>query len=432
MANKTVKQHYEEHLSSFYGWMLGDFEARVAEQFTFFNSNHITPVLTGRAVDLGAGTGIQTCALAALGFKVMAVDFDKQLLGELQTHCNTPMVTVHRQDMLEFVKDMEEPAELITCMGDTLTHLKDMEEVRRFLADCFAALLTNGKLILTFRNYTAALHGNDRFISVKSDDLRILTCMLEYYPAHVLVTDLLYEKTRDGWKQRISSYTKVRINPIDVVGQLKELGMQIVGKRHPQSIVYHHCAEGNLGYLLGFRTVVGLPHQIVEYMRRTIAAVAILSVSIITVYTTGCTNSGADIVIQQQKNKTELLERGQYLVTIGGCNDCHTPKMMTEHGVDIDPTRMLSGHIKEEKVPAFDVKGVSKGIVQANMNLTAWQGPWGTSFAANITPDKESGIGNWTLEQFKTALRKGKSKGLPATRPLLPPMPWFNFAKNDR
>lgn len=164
-------------------------------------------------------------------------------------------------------------------------------------------------------------------------------------------------------------------------------------------------------------------------MRRTIAAAVILGMGIVAMNTTGCTNSGADPVSQQAKTKTELIERGQYLVTIGGCNDCHTPKIMTEHGVDIDPTRMLSGHIKEEQIPAFDSKGVSKGILQANMNLTAWQGPWGISYAANITPDKESGIGNWTLEQFKMALRQGKSKGLAAARPLLPPMPWFNFAK---
>ncbi|MBK7638324.1 MAG: hypothetical protein IPJ13_31660 [Saprospiraceae bacterium] len=51
----------------------------------------------------------------------------------------------------------------------------------------------------------------------------------------------------------------------------------------------------------------------------------------------------------------------------------------------------------------------------------------GVSFAGNLTPD-ETGIGSWSLEQFKIAITKGKMKGLEDGRPLLPPMPWQNYA----
>ena len=55
-------------------------------------------------------------------------------------------------------------------------------------------------------------------------------------------------------------------------------------------------------------------------------------------------------------------------------------------------------------------------------DLTAAVGPWGTSFAANLTPH-ETGIGNWSLDQFKRAIREAKFKGLENSRPIMPPMP---------
>lgn len=125
-----------------------------------------------------------------------------------------------------------------------------------------------------------------------------------------------------------------------------------------------------------------------------------------------------------------LVKRGEYLVTISGCNDCHSPKIMTPNGPEPDPKRLLSGHPAEEALPAItDRKMAAPGQwVLFGPSLTAAVGPWGTSFAANLTPD-DTGIGNWPFEQFKKAIREGKSKGMDGTRPLLPPMPWFNFAK---
>lgn len=114
---------------------------------------------------------------------------------------------------------------------------------------------------------------------------------------------------------------------------------------------------------------------------------------------------------------------GEHLVTIGGCNDCHTPKKMSPHGPVLDTALWLSGH--PANMPRIDVNQTeiaAKGLVVTS-DLTEWVGPWGVSFTANLTPD-QSGIGNWTEEQFMIALRQGKSKGLPAARPLLPPMPW--------
>lgn len=128
-----------------------------------------------------------------------------------------------------------------------------------------------------------------------------------------------------------------------------------------------------------------------------------------------------------EMDSTEMIKRGEYLVDLGGCHHCHSPKMMTDRGPVPDPERLLSGHPADESLPPYDSE-TAKGYVLFTMGLTSSKGPWGTSFAANLTPD-ETGIGTWTEEQFFTAIRKGKFKGSEEGRPILPPMPWEDFAK---
>ena len=112
---------------------------------------------------------------------------------------------------------------------------------------------------------------------------------------------------------------------------------------------------------------------------------------------------------------------GEHLVAIGGCNDCHTPKKMTAMGPVDDTTLILSGHPEQMASPDVDRKAMEgKGLVVTS-DFTAWIGPWGISYSANLTPD-ETGTANWTESQFLYAIKNMVSKGLPGTRPLMPPM----------
>jgi len=118
-----------------------------------------------------------------------------------------------------------------------------------------------------------------------------------------------------------------------------------------------------------------------------------------------------------------LEQWGEHLVIVSACNDCHTPKKMTPQGPDLDTSRLLSGHPAD--LPDFDVdrkQMEAKGLAVTN-DLTAWMGPWGVSYTANLTSDS-TGIGTWTEGQFIYAIRNGKYKGMENSRPLLPPMPW--------
>ena len=134
------------------------------------------------------------------------------------------------------------------------------------------------------------------------------------------------------------------------------------------------------------------------------------------------------ILIKSGNNTNDsLVKRGKYLVEIMGCHDCHSPKKMGPQGPYPDPDKLLSGHPADMPIAKFDTV-TAKNWVLLNGMLTSAVGPWGISFAANITSDS-TGIGGWTEQQFFKAIREGKYKGLDNSRPLLPPMPWPGIAK---
>lgn len=130
-------------------------------------------------------------------------------------------------------------------------------------------------------------------------------------------------------------------------------------------------------------------------------------------------------------SKEDRIKRGEYLVNTIGCDDCHTPKKMGPQGPEPDMEFRFAGHLSTRPDMPVVAEALKNGWALMGPELTIAVGPWGTSYAANISSDS-TGIGNWTEEQFFRAIREGKYKGLENSRPMLPPMPWFNFAKlND-
>ncbi len=113
--------------------------------------------------------------------------------------------------------------------------------------------------------------------------------------------------------------------------------------------------------------------------------------------------------------------RGRYIVTVSGCHDCHTPWKMGPKGPEPDMSRMLSGHPETEALTPPPRLPEGPWVVVASATNTAWSGPWGVSFTANLTPDKDTGLGKWTLRTFTDTIRTGRHKG--RGRPVLPPMP---------
>ena len=148
--------------------------------------------------------------------------------------------------------------------------------------------------------------------------------------------------------------------------------------------------------------------------------ISLLFLSILFYWGTGYTEKG-------KFPQKDLVTRGEYLVTIGGCNDCHTPKIFTQEGMEFDTKRLLSGHPSEIDIPSLEpgMLGAGKWLL-FNDHLTAAVGPWGLTYSANLTPDNQTGIGLWKEEHFIQAMRTGKHMG--AGRPIMPPMPWMNLS----
>ena len=223
-----VKAHYDHHLGNFYSWMLGDLAPKVKAFAALLNQNGISPKASKVGIDLGAGNGIQSLALKQLGYQVTAIDFNTQLLNELKANPDGAGINVVNADILTIADYARIAPELIVCCGDTLTHLESKGQVERFIKDACQALSTEGYLVLTYRDYTNELTDQQRFIPVKSDSSRILTCILEYYKDKVKVTDLLHEHQGGEWVQQVSSYEKVRMAPDEVLAYLKSAQMEVV------------------------------------------------------------------------------------------------------------------------------------------------------------------------------------------------------------
>lgn len=130
---------------------------------------------------------------------------------------------------------------------------------------------------------------------------------------------------------------------------------------------------------------------------------------------------------EKKMSQSQIIEKGKYLVNFGGCNDCHSPKIFTEMGPVPDTTRLLSGSPSNLVLPPIDTTEITPGKwYLSTSDLTAWVGPWGISYSANLTPHIPTGIGSWNDEIFIRAMRTGKHMGF--GRPILPPMPWFALA----
>jgi hypothetical protein len=119
------------------------------------------------------------------------------------------------------------------------------------------------------------------------------------------------------------------------------------------------------------------------------------------------------------------VQRGKYLVSAMGCSSCHTPKTAGSKGPRSDESRFLAGHPEGSALGPPPRLGTGPWVSVTSWDTTAWSGPWGVSYSANLTPDENTGIGSWSEDTFVRALRTGRHMGV--SRPILPPMPWGSF-----
>jgi SAM-dependent methyltransferase len=225
MPASAVQEHYDRHLGSIYSWMLGDMGAAIENARAELRDLGIAARPPGLAVDLGAGPGVHALPLAELGFSVVALDTCAGLVEELQQRAESRSIHAVLDDLTSFRKHCARPADIILCMGDTLTHLPTRQDVEQLFREVRAALAPGGLFVATFRDYVSApLRGTSRFIPVRGDAQRILTCFLEYSDEIVTVHDIVHNRGESGWGMQVSAYPKLRLDPRWTQATLSSLG----------------------------------------------------------------------------------------------------------------------------------------------------------------------------------------------------------------
>ncbi|NMB78838.1 MAG: class I SAM-dependent methyltransferase [Methanomicrobiales archaeon] len=236
-SDPSTLGHYNTLLAHNYLWMAGGFERNLAQNRTFFAARSLTPTAGGIAIDLGAGCGFQSIPLAMAGYSVIAVDFCRPMLDILAEQAGTLPIRPVQADIRAFEKWAGAGPELITCMGDTLTHLPDGEAVQALIQRCAAELLPGGSLIIACRDYSAGPEGGTVVIPVRSDNRKIFLCRLDYGPVRVTVTDILYTQESGTWERVASTYRKIRIAPGVLTGILEDAGFQILQHEIREGII---------------------------------------------------------------------------------------------------------------------------------------------------------------------------------------------------
>lgn len=230
----SVEAHYAAHLAPIYLWMAGGMEAALAAGTADLAS--ILPG-SGRAVDLGAGFGMHSIPLARAGYEVTAIDSSALLLRTLSSHSTGLPLRVIEADLLRWRSLITPPADLILCMGDTLTHLTSLAAVEQLCEEVARGLSPNGRFLATFRDYTATPSGERRFIPVRADADRILSCFLETVSAEqIMVHDLLHERHGAQWQLTVSSYAKLRVAPEQVAASLRHNGLDAQVQSAPRGM----------------------------------------------------------------------------------------------------------------------------------------------------------------------------------------------------
>ena len=223
----TAAEHYERHLGPVYVWMTGGAEAGLRAGSAEIEALGLPAVRGAVVLDLGAGFGTHAIPLARRGARVTAIDSSAELLRTLTELCGDLPIRAVNDDLLAFQAHLVEAPSAILCMGDTITHLPNFGSVEELVERAAAHLAPDGVFVVSFRDYSVPLRGEQRFIPVRSDAARILTCFLEYDPEAVLVHDIIHERTSDGWDTRVSHYRKLRLSPERLTDCIQRNGFNV-------------------------------------------------------------------------------------------------------------------------------------------------------------------------------------------------------------
>lgn len=228
--NERVREHYDELLAPIYSWTLGGFEARVTASAELLGELLAGRPSRGHALDLGCGTGVQTLALHRLGYEVTGVDFSSVMLSEYAVTTRACGARAILADLVEFEAPNLGAYSAAVCFGDTVSHLDSWSDVRAFFGNVARSLAIGGDFLLASRDHSRVYEGDDRFLLIRGDALRTMTCFVEDEGEHVRVTDVVHSQDSAAAPvtMRVSSYRKLRVAPNSLIAALAASGFSLV------------------------------------------------------------------------------------------------------------------------------------------------------------------------------------------------------------
>lgn len=225
-TRRAVEAHYDELLGERYTWMMGGAAACQSTARALLDAGTIVAQPGDIALDLGAGAGFHARALAERGFEVIAVDTNNALLHELTEVCagfGVAPVQCHLLDDRSYRG--RAPFALIACLGDTLAHLADDEDVSALFELAASLLAPGGTLLLQFREQPQEVRPQDCSFVVRSERDRIMECVLHPEPDRVWVTDVVHEWSGELWRTTRSTYPKLRLSAESLVATAASVGL---------------------------------------------------------------------------------------------------------------------------------------------------------------------------------------------------------------
>lgn len=233
----AVEAHYERQLAAIFPWVVGGVDTALKTGEAEVTSLNLPRTAGDLVLDLGAGFGMHAIPLAHRGARVVAIDSSQVLIDMLVANAPKESLQTVVGDLLGFQQHIVNAPAAILCMGDTITHLPDFTAVQQLVEHAAAALRIGGLFVATFRDYTLQRAGDERFIPVRGDNNRTLTCFLEYAQDVVQIYDILNERGDDGWKLRVSHYPKLRLAPSQLIQSLELKGFQVQRDTAPNGMV---------------------------------------------------------------------------------------------------------------------------------------------------------------------------------------------------
>lgn len=226
----SARLHYEELLGGVYAWSVSAGADPCERGKNWLLSQGLMDA--ERYLDLGAGFGAHALPLLAAGKQVTAVDFSAELLAQLISSARgAPGLTTERADLVQFLEAASGCEwDVISCLGDTLTHLEDEGAVQRLLSKAVERLSCRGRLALSYRDSsTFQAEGVARFIQVARDETRVMHCLLEPISQNRMrVTDIVTEVAADGPRTRLGEYTKLRLSGATLVAWAEAVGFTLL------------------------------------------------------------------------------------------------------------------------------------------------------------------------------------------------------------